>query len=449
VGALLFGLALVTGGCGRSDDAGQPSRFEPAPATVTGPLDDRVVAAVERLFANVEGYFDTTAVGEIGESGDARMAWFVSDLLRFFHDEISEAAMVEVFETLTRVKLTRAELEHPWVAMTDRLLAWDLPAPPGYVGYKARLFELVEPDWAPFFSDPGAAIDWRRVTWGGVLMDSRPYGDPSPCPEGCIPALDRPGVTDAAGGAWYSDGGLVFGVRVNGAARAYPKNVMQVHEMVNDMLGGRRIGIPYCTLCDSAQAYFTDRGGDGPIVLRTSGLLVRSNKVMVDLRTRSILDTFTGRALTGPLRRRGVALEQIPVVTTTWGAWKAAHPETTIVARDGGIGRTYPEDPLHGRDLSGPIFPVGNVDPRLPAQRQVLGVIAPDGTPLAFPVEAATAALRAGRAVRLAGVQLALDGGGLVATLAGGGVAVSHQAFWFAWSQFHPGTVVWTVANER
>jgi hypothetical protein len=50
---------------------------------------------------------------------------------------------------------------------------------------------------------------------------------------------------------------------------------MEVREMVNDTLGGRDLGIPYCTLCGAAQAYFTDAtppGVERP-VLRTSGLL--------------------------------------------------------------------------------------------------------------------------------------------------------------------------------
>ena len=57
---------------------------------------------------------------------------------------------------------------------------------------------------------------------------------------------------------------------VSGEARAYPKNIMETHEMVNDTLGGRRIGIPYCTLCASAQAYLTDEA-DADVVLRTAG----------------------------------------------------------------------------------------------------------------------------------------------------------------------------------
>ena len=62
------------------------------------------------------------------------------------------------------------------------------------------------------------------------------------------------------------------------------------------------------------------------VVLRTSGLLSRSNKVMYDLTTRSMFDTFTGRALTGPLGASGVHLEQVSVVASPRGDWKRAHP---------------------------------------------------------------------------------------------------------------------------
>jgi hypothetical protein len=252
-------------------------------------------------------------------------------------------------------------------------------------------------------------------------------------------------VTDASGGDWYADDGLVFGVTVDGESRAYPKNIMQVHEVVNDTLGGRRLGIPYCTLCGSAQAYFTDSVPDGVEIplLRTSGLLSRSNKVMFDLLTFSVLDTFNGTALSGPLREAGVVLEQTSVVVSTWGDWKQAHPDTTIIAEDGGIGREYPLDPLGERDAYGPIFPVGNVDERLPTQEQVLGVFAEDGTPIAFPVTAVRAELETGETVQILGVSVVADGSGIRAFAVDGSEVVGHQSFWFAWSQFNPETVVW------
>jgi hypothetical protein len=335
--------------------------------------------------------------------------------------------------------------ESAWKSVTNHLIAWDLPAVPGYRELKQRLFTAIEPGWTPFFADENSDIDWRFVSWGGVFIDDRRPGATEPCPRGCIPALDDPPLTAAAAGDWYPDARIVFGVVVGGKAVAFPKNVMEVHEMVNITISGRRLGIPYCTLCGSAQAYYTDSvpGRFHAPVLRTSGLLSRSNKVMYDLRTRSVFDTFTGRALSGPLRDAGVALEQTSVVSSTWGDWKRAHPDTRIVARDGGVGRRYPADPLEGRDDRGPIFPTGPVDPRLPVQAQVLGVIAPDGQAIAFPADQARARLGDGGRVAFGDVEVVSDGGGLRARVRGGRELPAHQAFWFAWSQFHPETAVW------
>ncbi len=164
-----------------------------------------------------------------------------------------------------------------------------------------------------------------------MFIDDRPAGATEPCPRGCIPALDDPALTDAAGGHWYPDKGIVFGVVVRGRAVAFPKNIMEVHEMVNITIAGRRLGVPYCTLCGSAQAYFTDSvpARFALPVLRTSGLLSRSNKVMYDLRTRSVLDTFTGRALSGPLRDAKVELDQTSVVAGTWVSGRAPTPTPT------------------------------------------------------------------------------------------------------------------------
>jgi len=146
---------------------------------------------------------------------------------------------------------------------------------------------------------------------GGVLIDDRKY-DKADEVCNCIPATDNPEVSNAEGATWLKDEDVVFGIEVNGEYRAYPRRIMEVREMVNDTLGGRHLGIPYCTLCGAAQAYYTDQlpeGIDRP-VLRTSGLLIRSNKVMYDVNTYSVFDTFLGKAVTGPLAEKNLQLRQ-------------------------------------------------------------------------------------------------------------------------------------------
>lgn len=428
---------------GQIDSAG--AAIPEAPQYPTGSLPDDTVAAIELVWGSLTTEVDPSDVASFGASGDPRLGWLLSDLLRFFQGGSVGDAAVAAFAELTGVPVLQSEGVSPWQRVTDLMIAWDLEAPPGYSSYKERLFTLVEAGWQPFFDDADGDVDWRLLSWGGVLIDNRVLGDPDPCLRGCIPALDDPAVTTADGGAWYDDSSIVFGVVVDGEARAYQKNIMEIHEMVNDTLGGRRIGMPYCTLCGSAQAFYTDvvPQGFAPLVLRTSGLLSRSNKVMYDLENKSMFDTFLGVALTGPLHDEGFVLEPVTVVTTTWGEWKAAHPETTIVARDGGIGRSYADDPLRGRDDNGPIFPVGDVDPRLPVQEAVVGVVGADGSVVAFAAAAARTALEAGSSVSVSGIELRLDGGGLRAFDADGGELPAHESFWFAWSQFQPTTDVW------
>jgi hypothetical protein len=425
-----------------------PSAPEAPPASAPSPA--AAVRAIEQIGAGLEGgALDSGAVRVVGESGDPRHAWYIADLMRFFGgaraSANAEAAVIlEAFEQLTGVSLDDdpASERSVWLSATNHLIAWDTPDYPGYRTDKSVIFLLVEPRWRPFFDDAGSDIDWRHLSWGGVLIDDRELGDPAGCPRGCIPALDDPAVTDAAGGGWYPDEAIVFGLVEAGEALAIPQHIAEIHEMFNLSLGGRRFGIPYCTLCGSAQAYRTD--GQAMPVLRTSGLLSRSNKVMYDLRTSSAFDTFTGAAVSGPLKDSGVVLEETTVVRSTWGAWKDAHPETTIIAEDGGIGRSYPLDPLRGRDDSGPIFPIGSADDRVDVHERVLGVARDGRVPVAFRADEARRVLSAGGEVELDGVRLVLVGDGLAAVDADSGERIaSHESFWFAWSQFHPATELW------
>ena len=404
--------------------------------------------AIDRIVEGIgNGFFDAGGVTQLADVGDARHAWFVADLLRFFGADDGPLLVDAVTDlTGTSIRDDPDAARSPWLSVSNHLIAWDTPAYPGYRVDKAAIFVLVDDTWEQFFDDADSEIDWRTVSWGGVFADERPLGDAEPCPGGCIPALDDPATVEAVAGNWYPDDRTVFGIVVNGEALAIPLNVAEVHEMFNLTLGGRRLGIPYCTLCGSAQAYVTDdvAGLDEPAVLRTSGLLTRSNKVTYELSTGSVIDTFTGRAVSGPLRDADVVLEEITVVRSSWGEWKAEHPDTRIVARDGGIGRSYPADPLGDRDADGPIFPIGEVDPRLDAQTFVVGVETVEGGHVAFPSDVAGEVLDSGGPVERDGVALERSGDGLVAFDAATGEALtSHESFWFAWSQFHPDTTLW------
>ncbi|WP_425404234.1 DUF3179 domain-containing (seleno)protein [Hwanghaeella sp.] len=418
------------------------AEFGAPPAIPAGPLPQALREAVETAFVvSAEGALwgpeQEAALAQVAASGDPRLAWIIADFLRFITQRDLHVSLAQAAAALLGQDLPS---ERYWGFVTDRLMAWDVPAPPDYLRVKRVIFTSVIPGWEKIFVD--GDVDWRHVSWGGVLIDDRPY-DQTDEVCNCIPAADNPPVSSAAEATWLKDEDIVFGIAVNGEYRAYPRRIMEVREMVNDTLGGRHLGIPYCTLCGSAQAYFTDRLPDGieRPVLRTSGLLIRSNKVMYDITSHSVFDTFLGRAVTGPLWEKGVRLEQASVVTSDWGSWRKAHPETTVLVEALALGRDF--DFRNTRDADGPIFPVGDVDPRLPVHEDVIGVITESGKAVAFRRSAALLALRRGEQIAFENIRLALDAGGIRAVDADGTNLGSHQAFWFAWSQFHPDTALW------
>lgn len=226
--ATVIAAALLTSGCGTGGDEVAPSAaagaFGSAPATPDGELEPEVGAATDDLIDGaLDGVPNAEALAVVAESGDPRLGWVLSDLLRFSADSEAEQELVDAFAELTGVDTREASSSQGggWLAVTDHLIAWDLPAPPEYRERKGRLFTALEPGWEPFFADADAEIDWRLLSWGGVLIDDRPLGDPGTCEGGCIPSLDDPELTDAEAGDWYDDSEAVFGVVVGGEAVAF------------------------------------------------------------------------------------------------------------------------------------------------------------------------------------------------------------------------------------
>ncbi len=417
-------------------------QFGNPPTVPKGPLSKQIQTAIQVAFIesakqSTWGKDQSAALNKIAMSKDPRIVWIIGDLMRFTSDQQLMFALTDAASKLMGKNLQKS---NAWGAVTDHLIAWDIPAPLDYLRVKRAIFTNFVPGWDKIFVEGN--IDWRLVSWGGVLIDDRKYNKTDDeC--NCIPAADNPKVSSAKEASWLKDDDIVFGIEVNGEYRAYPRRIMEVREMVNDTLGGRHLGIPYCTLCGSAQAYFTDRlpnGVERPI-LRTSGLLIRSNKVMYDINTFSVFDTFRGNAVTGPLAAKNVQLTPASVVTTDWGTWKKAHPETTVLVESLALGRDF--DFRNGRDANGPIFPVGDVDPRLLVHEDIIGVITASGKPVAFQRNKAYVALKKGDKVTYENVRLVLDAGGIKAVDMNGSDLGSHQAFWFAWSQFHPQTALW------
>lgn len=211
-----------------------------------------------------------------------------------------------------------------------RVWANDYERHPEYARFKERLYRQVDPRFANYFDDnPQATIRLDEVRWGGVVRDG-------------IPPLDSPRMLAAEQADYLADTDVVFGIAINGDARAYPKRVLAWHEMFKDTIGGVSICGVYCTLCGMVIPYETEFNGKHH-ELGTSGFLYRSNKLMYDHATESMWSTTKGEPVIGPLVGEGIKLKTRPVVTTTWGEWRRRRPETSVLSRQTGHDRNYSE----------------------------------------------------------------------------------------------------------
>jgi len=82
------------------------------------------------------------------------------------------------------------------------------------------------------------AVVWTGLTAGRVLAaDTPPAGVEQILPRGGIPAVFHPQFV-SANEARIPDDAWVLGVFINGDARAYDLNILNHHEIVNDVVGG-------------------------------------------------------------------------------------------------------------------------------------------------------------------------------------------------------------------
>ena len=286
-----------------------------------------------------------------------------------------------------RRRLTSFLERHTGKRFGDDLRAWrrwmwglrDAPHP-DYATFKAELYSRIDPRFRAFFPPRvKSSIRLDEIDWGGVPVNG-------------IPPLRSPKTIPAAEARWLRDGHVVFGIVVNGEARAYPKRILAWHEMATDRLGGVDLTVVYCTLCGSVIPYESGAGGRR-FTFGTSGLLYRSNKLMFDEETRSLWSSIEGVPVVGPLVDAGLQLPFHAVVTTTWGEWKRDHPSTTVLSQDTGHERNYAEGAAYREYFATDrlMFEVPVADERLRNKAEVLvlrpEIIGKDALPVAIAVD--------------------------------------------------------------
>jgi len=254
------------------------------------------------------------------------------------------------------------------------------------LSFKSALFNSIDPSFTRFFR-PDMTFDIRpeEIVWGGVPVDG-------------IPALDNPAHIEPKQAKYLEDSDAVFGIEINGDARAYPLRIMGWHEMFNDVVGGVPISLAYCTLCNAGIAFEGDYQGrekhgiTKPFTFGSSGFLYQSNKLMYDHNTDSLWNQFTGKPVAGKLRSSGIRLRMRPVVITSWKEWKTAHPKTKVLDINTGFNRDYGTGVVYRKYFASPklMFPaLGDTKNRLAAKDQIFGLRVSGGAK-AWPLSAFT-----------------------------------------------------------
>jgi hypothetical protein len=152
-------------------------------------------------------------------------------------------------------------------------------------------------------------------------------------PKDGIPSINTPEFDTAATTSFQSDD-IVIGMVINGAAKAYPYNIMNWHEIVNDTVGGVNVTVTYCPLCDTIVAF--ERGDT---TFGVSGKLYQSCLVMYDRADDSLYAQPWALGVVGP--QVNATLDRLPAVKTTLADWLAQYPDSQVLSTRTGYSRDY------------------------------------------------------------------------------------------------------------
>ena len=138
---------------------------------------------------------------------------------------------------------------------------------------------------------------------------------------------------------WLTDGSFVLGLQVGQEVKAYPLELLKVHEVVNDTVGGEPIFAAYCVLADLGAVYH--RRVDGRVhTFGVSGYTYydpevwngQDGFVLWDRETESLWWPLIGKAVAGPLLHTPLKVyDEGRWAQTSWGEWKANHPNTLVL----------------------------------------------------------------------------------------------------------------------
>ena len=215
-------------------------------------------------------------------------------------------------------------------------------------------------------------FEWKKTdfTKHSVDFDEIISGGP---PKDGIPSIDSPSfapVKDVIGDLKPTEPVIAF--TFNGEAKAYPLGILMRHEIVNDTVGGKRVAVTYCPLCNAAIVF--DATFDGTAhEFGTTGKLRNSDLVMYDRTTESWWQQFLGEAIVG--EKTGTQLDMLPSRIESFERFAKRFPDGKVLLPASPFMRGFGSNPYVGYDTSRvPFLFRGDLPDGIPALARVVAI---------------------------------------------------------------------------
>ncbi|MBC8310258.1 MAG: DUF3179 domain-containing protein [Planctomycetes bacterium] len=241
---------------------------------------------------------------------------------------------------------------------------------------------------------------------------------------------------------------LVVGIELGGEVRCYPLHVLNVHEVVNDTLGGVPI-VVYWNWPSGHVAVFERTIQTTPVNFGVSGISGNGSMLLyADTKTdegEQLFSPLQGTSISG----NEVQLNPITHKVTVWKDWVSQHPDTTTIAPDETYKKRYRKGDPRTYFLNDTIYfpvspmPEDGVNPKT----LVLAIATTEGYDVYNIAELHSLADENGEiqiTVNAEPCTITVGDGPLWATVSdgSGNTISSERCLWFAWYANHPDTTI-------
>lgn len=239
---------------------------------------------------------------------------------------------------------------------------------------KKNILKMAVPVVALLFLSSCNIFSSSNFSQGDWLIPADEIVDGGPGKDG-IPSIDDPDFDLLGNITYVPDNRMVVGLQINGEVRAYPHQILDWHEIVNDKSGNDNFSIVYCPLTGTGMAW--NRLINGNVTeFGVSGLLFRNNLIAYDRSSDSNWSQMQLRSVNGDRISREIQTYQL--IETTWETWRQLFPDSKVHTTRTGHSRNYngfTYGPTYHTDHNRILFPIQNSDNRLQNKERVHGIL--------------------------------------------------------------------------